>query len=165
MIRGLHIVLRPIQDQDWPVIEEWGREREALWGPFQRFQLDHLPLLRQAYQETGLLKRESGLLLVETLAAPQVVGFVRYTLIPYPDADLALSRNRIWDTRDQRTEKGLCQGGGGALDRLLLLRIPHRTDRRLHRYREPSSATGPGSSGISAGRCPETRHVSGWTVA
>lgn len=88
MIRGLHILLRPIQDQDWPVIEEWSREREALWGPFQRFQLDHLPLLRQAYQKTGLLKRESGLLLAETLAARQVVGFVRYTLIPYPDADL-----------------------------------------------------------------------------
>jgi len=88
MIRGSHILLRPIQDQDWPVIEEWSREREALWGPFQRFQLDHVPLLRQAYQQTGLLKRESGLLLAETLAARQVVGFVRYALIPYPDADL-----------------------------------------------------------------------------
>ena len=88
MIKGLHVLLRPIQDQDWPVIEEWSRNREALWGAFQRFQLDHLPLLRQAYQQTGLLKRESGLLLVETLAVRQVVGFVRYTLIPYPDADL-----------------------------------------------------------------------------
>jgi RimJ/RimL family protein N-acetyltransferase len=87
MIRGVHVLLRPIQDQDWPVVEEWGRSREALWGSFQRFQLDHLPLLRQAYQKTGLLKRESGLLLVETLADHQVIGYVRYTLIPYPDAD------------------------------------------------------------------------------
>lgn len=88
MIKGLHVLLRPIQDQDWPIIEEWSHNREAFWGPFQRFQLDHLPLLRQAYQQTALLKRESGLLLVETLAARQVVGFVRYTLTPYPDADL-----------------------------------------------------------------------------
>jgi RimJ/RimL family protein N-acetyltransferase len=88
MIRGARILLRPIQDNDWQTIEEWGRERDALWGPHQRFQLDHLPLLRQAYQQTGLLKRESALLLVETIANQEVVGFVRYTLIPFPDADM-----------------------------------------------------------------------------
>jgi RimJ/RimL family protein N-acetyltransferase len=87
MIRGSHVLLRPIQDQDWPIIEGWSHRRESLWGPYQRFQLDHLPLLRQAYQQTGLLKRESGLLLIETLEAPQIIGFVRYTLMPYPDAD------------------------------------------------------------------------------
>ena len=87
MIKGTLVLLRPVQDQDWPVIEEWGHNREALWGAFQRFQLDHLPLLRQAYQQTGLVQRESGLLLVETLDAQQVIGFVRYTRVPYPDAD------------------------------------------------------------------------------
>lgn len=88
MIKGSHIVLRPIQDKDWPIVEEWGQSREALWGAFQRFQMDHVPLLRQAYQQTGLLKRESGLLLIETLEDQQVIGYVRYTLIPYPDSDL-----------------------------------------------------------------------------
>lgn len=88
MIKGLRVVLRPIQDKDWPMIEEWGQSREALWGPFQRFQMDHVPLLRQAYQQTSLLKRESGLLLIETLEDQQVIGYVRYTLIPYPDSDL-----------------------------------------------------------------------------
>ena len=87
MIKGKRILLRPIQDDDWPLFEEWGRSREALWGPFQRFQLDHLPLLRQVYQQTGLLSRESGLLLVETIADRQVIGFVRYTLTKFPDAD------------------------------------------------------------------------------
>ena len=88
MLKGSLVLLRPIQDRDWPVIEAWGHDRDALWGPFQRFQLDHLPLLRQAYQHTELLRRDGGLLLVETLASGQVVGFVRYSLTPYPDADI-----------------------------------------------------------------------------
>jgi RimJ/RimL family protein N-acetyltransferase len=49
--------------------------------------MDHIPLLRQAYQQTYLLKREAGFLLIETLQDQQVIGFVRYTLIPYPDSD------------------------------------------------------------------------------
>ena len=88
MIKGTHILLRPMQDQDWPLFEEWGKSREALWGPYQRFQLDHLPLLREAYRQTGLLKREAGFLLIEALDDRRVVGFVRYTLIQFPDADL-----------------------------------------------------------------------------
>jgi RimJ/RimL family protein N-acetyltransferase len=88
MIKGKDIILRPIQDQDWTTIEEWGQDRNGLWGAYQRFQLDHMPLLRKAYQQSGMLSRESGMLLVETISDPQVVGFVRYTLIPYPDADM-----------------------------------------------------------------------------
>lgn len=87
MIKGTNIVLRPVQDGDWPMIEAWGSDPDALWGPFQRFQLDHIPQLRNAYQQMGLLTRNSGLLLVETIAEGDVVGFVRYTLVPYPDAD------------------------------------------------------------------------------
>lgn len=88
MITGKNIRLRPIQDADWPILEAWGRDPDALWGPYQRFQLDHLPQLRQAYQAMGLLSREAGFLLAETLAEHQVVGFVRYSHIPFPDADL-----------------------------------------------------------------------------
>ncbi len=88
MIKGTNIILRPIKDQDWPTIEEWGSDQNALWGPFQRFQLDHIPQLRQAYQQMGLLTRESGFLLIETNQEQEVVGYVRYTLIPYPDADM-----------------------------------------------------------------------------
>lgn len=87
MIKGERVALRPIRDEDWPLIENWGSRREGLWGPFQRFQLDHLPLLKQAYQRSALLQRESGMLLIETLQIQQVIGYVRYTLIPYPDSD------------------------------------------------------------------------------
>ena len=87
MIKGKHIALRPVQEEDWPILEVWGQDRMALWGPFQRFQLDHIPQLRQAYQKTGLLSRESGFLLVETVPAGEVVGYVRYTLMSVPDVD------------------------------------------------------------------------------
>ena len=88
MIKGSQIRLRPLRDEDWRKFEEWGSTREALWGPFQRFQLDQVPLLREAYQQTGLLKRDGGMLLIETSSDRQVVGFVRYTLLSLPDADI-----------------------------------------------------------------------------
>ncbi|MGD2040725.1 MAG: GNAT family protein [Anaerolineae bacterium] len=88
MIVGDCVLLRAIQDEDWPTVEAWGKSRDALWGEFQRFQLDHVPLLREAYQKTGLLSRDSGLLLIETRHDRQVIGFVRYTLLQVPDADL-----------------------------------------------------------------------------
>jgi RimJ/RimL family protein N-acetyltransferase len=69
-------------------MDSWGKSRDALWGAFQRFQLDHVPLLREAYQKGGLLSRDSGLLLVETHHDRQVIGFVRYSLLQVPDADL-----------------------------------------------------------------------------
>lgn len=88
MIRGKRVVLRPIQDQDWGLFEQWTQSREAFWGPFQRFQMDHITQLRQAYRESKLLTREVGFLLIETIEDHQVVGFVRYTLLPFPDADI-----------------------------------------------------------------------------
>ena len=88
MIKGINIILRPVQDGDWQIIDEWGRHPEMLWGPFQRFQLDHVPQLHQVYHQTGLLTRKSGLLLVETIQEMKIIGYVRYTLIPYPDTDI-----------------------------------------------------------------------------
>jgi RimJ/RimL family protein N-acetyltransferase len=88
MIEGKRVRLRPIKEDDWPIFEEWGQSRQALWGPYQRFQLDHLPLLHEAFQQTGLLKRESGFLLIETIENRRVVGFVRYSMLPVPDSDL-----------------------------------------------------------------------------
>jgi len=88
MITGSCILLRPIRAEDWPKFEEWGTNREALWGPYQRLQLDHVPLLREVYQQTGLLQRESGMLIIETKRDRHVVGFARYTMLSIPDADL-----------------------------------------------------------------------------
>jgi len=88
MIRGSKIALRPIRDEDWLLFEQWAQAREALWGAYQRHQLDHLPQLRQAYQQTGLLSRQGGFLMIETLVDRKAIGFVRYTLLQFPDADL-----------------------------------------------------------------------------
>jgi RimJ/RimL family protein N-acetyltransferase len=88
MIKGNCVQLRPLREADWPIFEVWGQNREALWGSYQRFQLDHLPLLREAFQQTGLLKREGGFLLIETIENRRVVGFVRYSMLPVPDSDL-----------------------------------------------------------------------------
>ncbi|MGD8793007.1 MAG: GNAT family protein [Anaerolineae bacterium] len=88
MIKGTRVLLRPIEDKDWPKFEAWGKSREALWGPFQRFQMDHVPLLGEAQRKTGLLTRESGFLLIETIKDEQAIGFVRYTMLQVPDADV-----------------------------------------------------------------------------
>lgn len=87
MIKGTRILLRPIREEDWQIVEGWGQSREALWGQFQRFQIDHMPMLREAYLQTGLLSRESGFLLIEVLEQQRVIGFARYTLLQFPDAD------------------------------------------------------------------------------
>lgn len=87
MIKGKNVLLRQIRDEDWMMFENWGKCRDALWGPYQRFQIDHLPLLREAYQKTGLLSRESGFLLIETIEEQHIVGFVRYSMLSVPDAD------------------------------------------------------------------------------
>ena len=109
MIRGTRVSLRAIQDQDWPIVESWGQHREALWGPFQRFQLDHVPMLRQAFQATGLLKRESGVLLIEINEDKRIVGFVRYTLLPFPDADLPYPEIGFGIPEVEARGKGLAQ--------------------------------------------------------
>ena len=36
-------------------------------GAYQPFQIDHISLLRQAFQQNGLLNRQSGFLLVEKI--------------------------------------------------------------------------------------------------
>jgi RimJ/RimL family protein N-acetyltransferase len=88
MIRSRRVLLRPVRAEDWGTIEQWGQERESLWGSFQRFQLDNLSILRQAYDRTALLTRDSGLLIIETIEDQRLIGFVRYSLMPFPDADL-----------------------------------------------------------------------------
>jgi RimJ/RimL family protein N-acetyltransferase len=87
MIRGSRVNLRQFRDEDWHLLEKWAQSREALWGAYQRYQLDVLPELHQYYQQTGLLSRESSFLIIETVDDAQAVGFIRYTLIKFPDSD------------------------------------------------------------------------------
>ena len=88
MIKGERVTLRRIRDDDWPQLEAWADDPDALWGPFQRFQLETARALREAYDKTGLLSRESGLLIVEAPPDGEPVGVVRYTLHPLADPDM-----------------------------------------------------------------------------
>ena len=88
MIRGTRIALRPIRDEDWSLLEHWAEDRDALWGLYQRYQLDHIPQLKEAYRQTGLLSRQAAFFMIETVIDQKVIGFVRYTLLSFPDADL-----------------------------------------------------------------------------
>lgn len=124
MIKGKRILLRPIRDEDWPLLEEWGQSREALWGPFQRFQMDHLPALREAYRQTGLLRRESGFLLVEAIENHRVIGFVRYTLTQFPDADLPHPEIGFGITDVSARGKGLAAEAVGSLVAYLFAGYP-----------------------------------------
>ena len=114
-MRGAHVQLRPIRDEDWSLFEKWGQDRDALWGPFQRFQIDHLPMLRQAYQQTALLTRESAFLLIETIVDPHVVGFVRYTLMRFPDADMPHPEIGFGITEVGARKQGLAKEAVGLL--------------------------------------------------
>ena len=87
MICGTQVRLRPVQKEDWPIFEAWGKERERLWGPYQRFQLDNLSLLQDAFQSSDLLNRKGSMFLIETIKEQTVVGFVRYSMLSIPDAD------------------------------------------------------------------------------
>ena len=88
MIIGKRIRLRPIKDEDWKIIQLWGENPDAFWGAYQRFQIDHIPLLRAVYDENRLLTRESAFLLVEITETQQIIGYVRYTLSRFPDVDI-----------------------------------------------------------------------------
>ncbi len=83
MLKGARVQLRPIRREDWALFEKWGQDRGALWGPFQRYQLDHLPILQQAMQQDELLSRESGFLLIETIQDPHVYGLLRSERVPF----------------------------------------------------------------------------------
>jgi len=87
MLVGENVLLRKIASEDWPLFEKWGARREGLWGPYQRFQLDHLSTLKGAVQQTALLSREGGMLLIETKEDHTAVGFVRYSMTSFPDGD------------------------------------------------------------------------------
>ncbi len=86
-LTGERVCLRPVRDDDLAAFDAWGRHRNGLWGPFQRYQVDHLRRLREAYARTSLLDRTAAVFMIETIEGGQPVGFVRYTMTTYPDDD------------------------------------------------------------------------------
>src|SRR5690348_15367385 len=63
MIAGKRGALRPLVYADLEVITGWGRDPEALFGPYQRFQMDYLQRLLDSYRQDGLLSRDAGVLM------------------------------------------------------------------------------------------------------
>jgi RimJ/RimL family protein N-acetyltransferase len=107
MIESERLRLRPFRDDDLHLLEEWGQAREGLWGSYQCFQLDHLPRLLAAYRDNGLLSRDFAILLIEDRADGSVLGFVRYTLVRLPDADLPYPEIGYGVPNEQRRGQGV----------------------------------------------------------
>ena len=88
MLEGKRVVLRRVRDGDWPAIERWAEEPDALFGVYQRFQADLLGELKEGYEKTGLLTRDSAFMIIELIEGKQAIGIVRYRPLGLPDEDL-----------------------------------------------------------------------------
>lgn len=152
MIKGIKIVLRPIKDEDWPIIEQWGSDQDALRGAFQCFQLDHVPQLHQAYQQPELLTRASGLLLAETLQDQEIVGYVQYSQIPYPDADMPYPEIGFGVPQANAQGKGYAKEACKVLSRVHLCRLSRGAHHCLYRTRECPCSTRHGKHRVSTRR-------------
>ena len=89
MLRGKRIVVRPMRDEDVPVVAAWAADPAKASGDFQRFQLEHGRLLTGMYAQGGLIGRDSGFMIVELVAQRKQIGFVRYNTGQFPDPDIA----------------------------------------------------------------------------
>jgi RimJ/RimL family protein N-acetyltransferase len=87
MIKGKSVLLRPLRDEDMPLLEGWACNRETLAGPYLRYQLDHLTGFREGYRQDGLLTRQRGILLIEREDDACPVGIVSYKLAEFVDDD------------------------------------------------------------------------------
>jgi len=88
MLKGKRVILRRVRDGDWPDIERWAEEPDALFGAYQRFQVDLLGELKEGYEKTGLLSRDSAIMIVELVENKQAIGVVRHRPLGLPDEDL-----------------------------------------------------------------------------
>lgn len=87
MLCSKRVVVRPMCDEDVPVVAAWAADPEKAAGDFQRFQIEHGRLLAGLYAQSGLVSRESGFLIVELAAEHKPIGFVRYATSAFPDPD------------------------------------------------------------------------------
>jgi len=88
MLKGKRIILRRVREGDWPDIERWAEEPDAFFGAYQRFQVDLLGELKEGYEKTGLLTRDSAFMMVELVEGKRAIGVVRYRPLGLPDEDL-----------------------------------------------------------------------------
>jgi RimJ/RimL family protein N-acetyltransferase len=88
MIVGKRVVLRPLVDPDLQLLTDWGQDPDALFGRYQRFQMDYLQHLFDSYRHHGLISRDAGVLMVEAIEDRREIGVVQYTLKGNPDDDV-----------------------------------------------------------------------------
>jgi RimJ/RimL family protein N-acetyltransferase len=124
MLKGKRITLRGITDQDWKHIEEWAQEPDALFGPYQRFQIDLLTELREGYEKTRLLTRDSAFLIIEITDDKRSIGVVRYRPLPLPDQDLPVPEIGFAVTDASARRKGYAKEAVEVLVRYLYDSLP-----------------------------------------
>ena len=95
----------------WRLIyhEDWGRDQGAFWGPYQRFQLDHVPLLRQAYQQMGLLSRTLWVSSNRDCSRARNNRLHTLHLNTIPWHWYAIPWDRFWNTTGKCSRERLCQ--------------------------------------------------------
>ena len=81
MLRGKHVIVRPIQQDDLAILGQWDHD-QAFIGEFNNFGLRGYGSHTPAFAEHGLLTDRSGTLVVTTLER-ELVGRVDYHLTGY----------------------------------------------------------------------------------
>lgn len=81
MIKGSKILLRPVAQDDLPVMEAWAADPAAA-GEFNDFGLHGHTSFQQGFDQTGMLDERHGTLLVATLGGAPV-GDVTYRQVMY----------------------------------------------------------------------------------
>jgi RimJ/RimL family protein N-acetyltransferase len=119
MLRGKRIVLRRVRDKDWEHIDKWAEEADALFGPYQRFQVGLLAELKEGYQKNGLLGRDSGFMIVELIEGELPIGIVRYVPLGLPDEDLPVPEVGFAIAEEGSRGKGYAKEAAALLIRYL----------------------------------------------
>src|SRR5579884_1483178 len=81
MLRGKHIILRPIKQEDLETLERWNNNPDFI-GEFNNFGLRGYGSQTRAFADGGMLNDRSGNLVVMTLEG-ELVGYVDYHMTRY----------------------------------------------------------------------------------
>ena len=92
MLRGETIYLRPVHQDDLPILEAHTNDI-AFLTEYNFFGLRQRDSLEKRFQENGLLSQEHGALVVATCENDQVVGDVSYREVRYGPGDASLAFN------------------------------------------------------------------------
>jgi RimJ/RimL family protein N-acetyltransferase len=127
MLKGKRVTLRRVTDDDWKQIEAWADDRDALCGPYLRFQPELLSRLKETYQKTGLFSRDKACLVIETVEGKRPIGIVTYGPLAFPDQDLPVPEIGFSVADAAARGKGYAKEAVGLLVRHLYESLP--TDR------------------------------------